>query len=1068
MTSYSLLALFIHPVVQFFNGVLFAGTGLPQILFTLSLNVSMMPMSVQNEFWTPPAVEQYQSAYLHTGRVLDEKKQAVPGARVVVYVRQNIDYKIPTALKILAETETNGEGKFFLDMFSILQDISTEPFIVVHKEGLALGWAEWYALGDDPESAIILKRPTVLEGSVADQHGNFISGTKVRALLFVPDQITSWLMVAMASTDLLAATTDGYGKFSIPNIPWDATAEFLVRAPQKSHIPLMTCKPDVPIPEGQFKAGALGINLNVLTPSGSIMCRVVDQDTGSTLPEISVSVEGQTFADVPIRMTMTSDNDGNIDIPVVGGYYSISLVETIGSPRWAANPAQVTIGDNENVNITFPISRSALLELTLRDRKSGYLLSDVQVELRSLESQQTYENVIWGEPVSRFYLPAGRYEITKLLKSGYASSEELPSFVLKSGQTVSLDLKLDGTAQAIIFLRGPSEEPLAGVKIHAIPGDSPVYISDEQGRVVISQEEAKTTHFRNLFTLETDMFDIPMLVASSAPLNLGVIVQIPQNTPTMQVTLKPGFVISGQVVDDLGMPLENVVVALDAELAPHPFGWIRDTNAPPPNFPIQTCLTDYQGNYLFSGVAHGYNYRVTISKEGTRQDPILVTDDPEYINPNLKKNMSPEQIQSYIDRQKPRLPNLLEANQDHIRLERTVCLPANLALAGVVVDEMGHPLPEATVKIKSRGIELPFTNQKTDEKGRFRFENLPPGEIHLNVQYLETIPGWYYSSMADVPAGDENIYIIMCPTDKKPQSEIKEPATDGGLVQVKVIDAVRQTPIKSAAIYFEGDNVSNDPHFFTNSKGEASVVFPPGYYVLTDVDKFGKYRHNSLNQDFMVYAGQTETIVVEMDPAPSISGTIFDPEGKPVSGAELLTFPSPLYMTNPQFGCESQADGTFRFDWDADEAFEDREKIKCQISLTVMHERRSLAALLPLNQAHIENWDIVLAPTASIIGTITDASGKAKPDIEISVLRKRATERISRSYSTGSSGQITIKIGFKQCRTDAQGKYQLNGMPPLPEGYQYRLHIQNCDEVVIIDSDDFTPGKVIVRDVVTK
>ncbi|MCP4712663.1 MAG: carboxypeptidase regulatory-like domain-containing protein [Planctomycetes bacterium] len=261
---------------------------------------------------------------------------------------------------------------------------------------------------------------------------------------------------------------------------------------------------------------------------------------------------------------------------------------------------------------------------------------------------------------------------------------------------------------------------------------------------------------------------------------------------------------------------------------------------------------------------------------------------------------------------------------------------------------------------------------------------------------------------------------------------------------------------------------------FTNSQGEASVVLPPGSYVLTDVDKYGKYRKNFLNREFVASAGQVESIVVEMELLPIISGTVYDPEGKVVSGAELLTFPSTFYMSEPQFGCESQADGKFRFFWDADKAYEDKERRKYEIYLSVMHERRNLAVLLPLRQATMENIDIVLSPTGSITGIITDSAGDPVEDVEITVRRKRQSEPIGRGYGTGSSTNrnsgmvITVKTGFKVCQTDDLGRYELKGMPPLPESYQYRLHIQNCDEVIIVESEDFVAGEVLVKDVVMK
>ncbi|MCP4711896.1 MAG: carboxypeptidase regulatory-like domain-containing protein, partial [Planctomycetes bacterium] len=805
MGAYEILSLFLQPIMQYLQGSVNSGVVLPQLLMVLGMSSPSMPLSMQNDYFGPlDGIDQYQTVQMETGLVMDEMKQPVAGARVVVYVRDSMQQKMPMVIEKAVETETDGEGKYSVDIYSIMSEYGGEPFVVIQKEGYGLGWADWYEI----DSTIVLKQPAVLEGSVIDQNGNYISGAYVHALLLVPDKIDSDMIVALSSTDLLTVMTDGYGRFSISNIPVDATAEFFVQGPENSHLPLMTMKPDETASRGQFKAGELEIDLRVSAATSSIHCTVIDQENGSAQSEIVLLVSGRSFNGESIYMTLTTEADGTVKIPVVAGSFSISLLDTFGSSPWSANPVLVNIGENENTFITFPMSRSASLEITVKDDRGGELLSEVVVKIRNVETGQIYEEMIFGDFGGQFTLPAGRYEVTQLLRGGYVFAGELPTVMLAPGQQARLDLEMTGIAEATIFLKGPSGEPLRGVRVHTIPGDSPIYVSDEQGRVVVDRDEVEGSHFNSLFTLEEDEYDIPMLVASSPNLNLATIVEIPLNSPELEVELQPGFVITGKVVDELGMPLENVFVSLDADLAPHPKGWVRDPVAPPPSFPIQVCLTDYQGKYRFSGVAHGYNYQVKVVKEGTQQSPVLVTDDAGYINPNLKRNMSPAQIQSRTTMNMRRATHLLNEGQDLILVDQIVCVAANLAIAGVVMDEMGHPLPMATVKITSRAVKHPFTDQMTDAMGRFRFDQLPKGKVHVNVQYHEKIPGWYYSSLMDIEAGDEDLYIIMRPTDKKPPREIKKPAVDGGLVQFKVVERDRQIPLRAASIKVEGDRVS--------------------------------------------------------------------------------------------------------------------------------------------------------------------------------------------------------------------------------------------------------------------
>jgi hypothetical protein len=197
-----------------------------------------------------------------TGKVVHSQGRPVSGAKVSLY-KLIVHMDTMSFDAELAEvTDTNDEGAFSFDTAAETNDVSDQSIILIEKEGLALGWVNWY-LRQSLDTTINLGAPEVLAGKVVDESGEPVSDAEV--------SISVMLMVAgneprytagKISGQLFTRKTDAAGKFRFERIPSEAAAEFIVKKPGLATVSTLHAEAMEQM-QLQFKAGRTDIEIKL-------------------------------------------------------------------------------------------------------------------------------------------------------------------------------------------------------------------------------------------------------------------------------------------------------------------------------------------------------------------------------------------------------------------------------------------------------------------------------------------------------------------------------------------------------------------------------------------------------------------------------------------------------------------------------------------------------------------------------------------------------------------------------------------------------------------------------------
>ena len=148
-----------------------------------------------------------------TGKVTDAAGKPVADAKVRLY-KLTVNPEASTYDMTLAqELTTQDSGSFILKTEASPDEMSGQTIILVEKDGLALGWANWI-LQKDLDIEIQLDRPQVMAGKVVDDAGKPIPNAEVSiAFMIAMRQGQPRYLVSEESLELLNTRTDAEGRF---------------------------------------------------------------------------------------------------------------------------------------------------------------------------------------------------------------------------------------------------------------------------------------------------------------------------------------------------------------------------------------------------------------------------------------------------------------------------------------------------------------------------------------------------------------------------------------------------------------------------------------------------------------------------------------------------------------------------------------------------------------------------------------------------------------------------------------------------------------------------------------
>lgn len=220
-------------------------------------------------------------------------------------------------IRLIAEARTKPDGRFSFEAVPSVKKIrSIGGIVVAGKQGLAVGWTNWPLYGTQ-KTRIVLGKASKLAGVILNEKSVPVSGADVRAVLF--KQKTSETeqfpyLPGIAPIQLLAAKTDGAGRFVIGNIPPDVRADLLVTAP--GFATKYTRRPElirVGYEGAAFAAGRTDIKL-VLPVEGRIEGKIINAKTGEAIPAAKLAVMPTFSPTFFERFVCTSGQDGAFSI----------------------------------------------------------------------------------------------------------------------------------------------------------------------------------------------------------------------------------------------------------------------------------------------------------------------------------------------------------------------------------------------------------------------------------------------------------------------------------------------------------------------------------------------------------------------------------------------------------------------------------------------------------------------------------------------------------------------------------------------------------------------------------
>ena len=226
--------------------------------------------------------------------------------------------------------------------------------------------------------------------------------------------------------------------------------------------------------------------------------------------------------------------------------------------------------------------------------------------------------------------------------------------------------------------------------------------------------------------------------------------------------------------------------------------------------------------------------------------------------------------------------NIVVGRNEHVKdMELVYEFPGNLTITGRVLNDIGAPIKGARLQATRGNIRR---TTRTDENGRYVFKELGEGMYELSSLF-----GGGPKVMAE--AGTEVPDVVV---------------GRRGAVSGTVVDAVTKEPLP----VFE---ILTDPFprrwkEFRNAAGRFSLSDLPAE-MRSIVARAPGYAEGYL-RNVLVTPGQTlENAVVELAKSGSISGTVYDPEGKPLRDA-MVGYSKYYANDNPR----TNAEGRFLFE----------------------------------------------------------------------------------------------------------------------------------------------------------
>ncbi|MBP7052555.1 MAG: hypothetical protein KBE65_16200 [Phycisphaerae bacterium] len=713
-----------------------------------------------------------------TGRVVDYEARLVSEAEVAVIENgPDWDTQLQEARVCGPIGRTDGQGRF-----EVKADVESlrNVFVVIRKPGLAMAWDKApteAGSASDIRFHLVMEKPLAISGKVVDSSGQAVAGANVRA---VPK--TSYLTTLDQSpismpASWLSTTSDAEGRFRFDFFSADSICDFWVRAEGYHCVHLFTTNY---LPGCGYEVGRSDIRL-VLPVERRVQGRVVEQGTDRPVAdvELAISIPGYQREDtrnpyVPYRVR--SDANGVFVFPgVPEGEHEIEPTQPEHKlPAWFAEAISVQVApDSATEDLTVEAVEGGIVEILVRDAKTQGSLSGIRVSLPNMPVSRM--PVTDSHGVARACLRPGKSRA--LISSGVGSNREYQSWGLRGqndgffvirGETLRIEVDLEPANWVRGTVVDPDGKAAGGVavKVHPLGTGS---------RLISNVGDETGTDAAGRFEFPCGEAD-PVgwyVTACCEERGLAGVAEITTFQEPVKIALRPAVTVKGTVVteDGIGIPSARVAVLT------HVSGAVSSV----------TTETLCDGGGVFSIPA------------------VLPTDAA--VTHRLCVDASGYGPKSYVDIE---VSDQAGATTDLGRIALPV---ANESLSGIVVDANDHPAAGIPIFLRraSREVIQPQKTTATDEGGRFRFERICKGPVHLQASFSNSPRGW---ASTKVEAGRQDVRIVLKPGEQSANLRIAAGLSQGSpqyvslagkqLAQVKGLESLAppETADKPVLILF--------------------------------------------------------------------------------------------------------------------------------------------------------------------------------------------------------------------------------------------------------------------------
>ena len=639
-----------------------------------------------------------------TGKVVDSQGRPLEGVKVTLYQMTYSEAIGSPQVESSTEKMTQADGAF---VFTAAKDADRyrAGCILVRKEGLALSWATWQMQRDEQRD-IALGAGKELGGEVVDENGQPLSNAEVHVALAIIGRMQDQrYLIGWGSFEPLRIKTDSRGRFAFANMPVEATFEFLVK--KFGRATLCTLDPTSFRGEKcQFSAGQSAIRI-VLPPQATAEGVVVEKAAGKPVAGVKVLASPDPRILPSLNEPATSGADGAFRIEGLGpGGFLVQLSAAGSAAEWVAEPVRIDLKPGEaKRGIKIELAKGSVIEILVRD-STGKPVAKANAGVRPAEGQQFFGGPTNEKGLVRLRVKPGQYAFSGAYKQGYTQSQRTEEQIeVAEGDTKRLECILNPAPKIAGTVRDEAGHPLAGVTIEIKPmGGPPEDKTDAQGKFEVTWDPAAWGEGTTA-----------ALVARDEARNLAALVEIDEQTKSCDLTLKPGVVITGTVLNEEGRPLPDA----DVRLTLRATRWASDLSQGDP------AITDANGKFEIKAVPPERQYTVTATADGYGKQDVPIED--------------------------------LDAKTARRDLGQFKLPVANLSISGIVVDPNDKPIAGANVYAYGSGQPDLF-DIRTDQDGRFLIKGVCPGPIQVNAN---TSTGASLSGDVQAEGGAMDVRIVI-------------------------------------------------------------------------------------------------------------------------------------------------------------------------------------------------------------------------------------------------------------------------------------------------------------------